>query len=422
MKKILSSKYVKNIATLSLGTVIAQLIVVGISPIITRLYTAEEMGLYTIVLTIVTMFIPILNGRYDMAIVTASDDQEAREISNTSIIFGIITSLVIFTLIMIYANLNNEFKNIEYLFLLSLPILLINSILNVLNAINNRLNKYRVLSSVSIKKSIAQALIQVLLGIFKFGSIGLILSLLISLFAGLKHQIKSASLIKFKLLYIINYTQLIRTIKKYKKMPLFSAPAAFMNSLSYSILIIFISSLYNVQEVGYYSLAFRVLGLPLIVISSSVSRVFFSRASEEQRIHGNFYSVFKKTSIYLFGVSLVLFSIIMLTSERLFGLIFGHDWEKAGLYVAILSPLFAVRFVVSTISSSILIANKQKTELLLQFLFLLESLLVYILAILFKLNIEWFLGILTAIFSVTYVFWYIILNKMSKGNEHATSF
>jgi len=63
------SDFKKNVLTLMAGTTIAQAIPIAISPILTRLYTPEEFGLFALFLAIVSIFGVVATMRYEMAIV-----------------------------------------------------------------------------------------------------------------------------------------------------------------------------------------------------------------------------------------------------------------------------------------------------------------------------------------------------------------
>ncbi len=63
------SEFSRNVLTLMAGTTIAQAIPIGISPILTRLYTPSDFGVYALFLSIATIFGSIANGRYELKII-----------------------------------------------------------------------------------------------------------------------------------------------------------------------------------------------------------------------------------------------------------------------------------------------------------------------------------------------------------------
>ncbi|MBI1692434.1 MAG: hypothetical protein FYV88_1570, partial [Bacteroidetes bacterium] len=62
------STFSKNVLIVSVGTVIAQVIPSAISPLLTRIYTPEDFGLYGIYMAIASLLVTLAAGRYDLAI------------------------------------------------------------------------------------------------------------------------------------------------------------------------------------------------------------------------------------------------------------------------------------------------------------------------------------------------------------------
>ena len=62
------SEFSKNVLTLMTGTTIAQAIPIAISPILTRIYTPEDFGVFALYLSIVSILVVFTTGQYDLAI------------------------------------------------------------------------------------------------------------------------------------------------------------------------------------------------------------------------------------------------------------------------------------------------------------------------------------------------------------------
>ncbi|MBZ0307339.1 MAG: hypothetical protein K8I82_14830, partial [Anaerolineae bacterium] len=66
----------------------------------------------------------------------------------------------------------------------------------------------------------------------------------------------------------------------------------------------------------------------------------------------------------LFLLGLLPSGVLMLFGAPLFAFIFGPQWEPAGRYTQILAPAFLIQFVVSSISSVIIILELQHLQLI----------------------------------------------------------
>lgn len=409
-------KFLKDVSLLAGGSFLAQLIVVATSPLVTRLYSPGEMGLYTLITTLVVILGPAINGRYDMSVITADDEHEAKALTLLAILVGLACSFAIALLFLIlHRNLRSLFES--SLYFLIIPLLIAHGITNPLTSYNNRHKQYKVIASVGVLRSGAQSVGQLLLGWYKYGTLGLLASQLVGSLLGLKGQAALAKL-NIKDLATVSPKELKVVLKKYRNQPIFSTPALLLNSLSYSLINFLINSLYGVKELGYYSLAFRMLVLPVQLVSLNVARVFFERASAEVRQEGNCYNAVKKTAGILSIISAPLFLLVFLLAEPLFGILFGQDWVRAGTLVKILTPMFALRFVATSLTLVLIISGKQKIELLWQALFVLLSLGGYYFAKKYSVSLETFLFWLSSGYALNYIFLVIYVFRVSGKTFH----
>jgi O-antigen/teichoic acid export membrane protein len=72
-----TSEYGRNILTLMTGTTVMQAIPVAVSPILTRLYTPKEFGLYALFVSITAIVASVAGGRYELAVMLPKSDSQA---------------------------------------------------------------------------------------------------------------------------------------------------------------------------------------------------------------------------------------------------------------------------------------------------------------------------------------------------------
>ena len=71
------SEFSHNVLTLMTGTTIAQAIPIAISPILTRIYTPKDFGLYGLFISIIMVLSSIISARYELAIMLPVKDEDA---------------------------------------------------------------------------------------------------------------------------------------------------------------------------------------------------------------------------------------------------------------------------------------------------------------------------------------------------------
>lgn len=414
MKRI-KSKYTKAFFALLTGTIVAQIITLLFSPLLSRIYSAEEMGIFTLILSVVNMFGGVICARYELVIISAKNEKDVYRLIPISLIMTLIFSFLVTIGFLIYVNYIPDLKKaLGYWSLLIFPILLIQGLINILTAYNNRFKEYGLISRVNIIRVSVQGTMQLGFGLLNFGVLGLLISYFVSTTMGVRRQFNrlKQNLFEFN---EITYKQLKIIMAKYKDQPMYSVPAIFLNSAAYSILPFMLNSLYGATEVGFFSISFRVLGIPLALISTNVSRIFFQRASEEFNSGNNFRKTFLGTTIILVLIALPLSSFLYFFGQDIIVKVFGANWDGAGKFIKAFSFMYGIRLVVSALSITLVIVEKQKYDLILQSFFFFATIITFIVAKFYMMDIIYFILIISVLYSINYLIYWIISYKFSEG-------
>jgi lipopolysaccharide exporter len=363
LKIIKENTYLRQIITLMSGALFAQAIMLLSIPILTRIYTPSEFGIYSLFVSVITIVGNISSLKYEQAIMLPKNDKDANALLFLSFIFTIITSIISFLIVIIfYPIILNYFNNnITLVYLLPIGILFI-GILQILNAYNSRNQFYKTMSKARVFNALNISFIQV--STRYFGNFnGLVLGKLIADF--------------INILYIINYhikrnTIQLRNISKrrtrlninkYHHFPKFQTPTVFLNSISQNIPILLLGYLYSAEAAGFYALTIRVLQAPINLIGASTREVFYQKASKMHANKENFFNLYYKTTINLFKLFLIPLLLISIFGEEIYSTIFGEKWASSGIYSQILIYWFLFLFINSPSIMSFSILNLQKNQM-----------------------------------------------------------
>ncbi|WP_414838616.1 oligosaccharide flippase family protein [Carnobacterium sp. TMP28] len=414
LKKMLSSRYVKNISLLASGSIIAQVISMAISPFTTRLFTPTELGMYTIITTAVSLFGPIICLKYDMIIVSSENEKEANSVIFLSFIISFTLSIIL-SLVYGLLVLRNDYVGYNLLFVTVIVFILLLSygVNNILVAYNNRESLYKLISKVTILKAIVSNTMIILVGILNLGVFGLSISQITGNMAGIKKQSTNLWINK-KEIFETTKKELSETFIKYINQPRYNALSALVSTSIYSSINIFIKSMYSAKVLGLYSISYRVFGIPFSVISANIARVFYEEATKEKKNNGNYKNIFLKTTIALTCLIIPVMIFIALTAPSIFSLVFGRQWEAAGLYVRILAPMFAIRLIAESLTTAFIISSKQSVELKFQIGILFLELVVYMITSLLNFKIEIFFSLISFIYVLIYSVMIGYMYKISK--------
>ncbi|EHT80584.1 type 8 capsular polysaccharide synthesis protein Cap8K [Staphylococcus aureus] len=409
------NKFIGDSFLMILSSGIAQVILIITTPIITRLYSPAEFGEFTIFSNIAMILIPIINARYDLLIVNAKNDRSANILSQISFLISLLILLILIPILAISAWLYPNFI-LDFIFIIIMLFLV--SLTNIFTNYLNKERKYKVLSLINVFRAGSMALLQIIFGLLSLGSLGLIIGFSLSYITGItlgyktfkKHFNIVRNKEETKALFLENKNQLV-----------YSTPSILLNSLSFSVVVFFIGILYTNTEVGIYGMAIRVLGIPVTIISLGLSKIFMQQANDYYIERGNFRNLLLKFSSTLVIVSIILYVPLYLFSEELVNILLGNSWVDAITVIKIVIPLFVIRLIVSTVSLSVIVLQKQQLELILQALFLIGTTVTFVISKMLNLTFLNFVSINTAVLIVSYMIFFIALYYFAKNKQFKNS-
>ena len=369
IKNIFNNKLVKQTGTLASGTMLAQIIGLFATPVLSRYYLPEDFGLLGSILTLAGIVTVILSLKYEMAIVLTEKREETNSIVGLSLLIMIglfiISSGVIITTpsLLKYTGINNT-SNLIVIVLLLITLGL--GIQNILYQWHTKFENYEIMSKNRVVQKLSIVFLQLVIVILFSSHFGLIwgfaLGLLFSLFIlilPLKQQIKS---------FRFNKEDIIKSSKKYFRFPLFTAPQNLLNAISQGLPVLLLGSFFDLKTVGFYFFAVRILQLPTSIMGGSIRQVFYKRASDLRTNIPQLFIEFKKTTFGLMCIILIPVIIVFIYGPEIFSLCFGSEWEKAGEMAKWMILWVGLMFVNPPSNAVLLALNKNNNQLLLDVL------------------------------------------------------
>ena len=402
----MKSFYLKSILLLTSGSMLGQIIGFIGSMIMTRLYTTSEIGIMTTIVSISGIFAPVINARFDFALVKEQKEEYIFALVKMSIYIGVIMSMLISLASYIYFTGIDGFISPTVSVFFVFLILVIQAFSNVFKSYNNNIGDFKTMTSVIVLRRFAE---EISMAIF-----GLLVSRVIGQYFGMKREIVNIKIF-FKPIISVQWKCVQEAYKIHKRQLYYSAPAALMNAGSYSLISLIVGKYFGLEMLGIYAISFAVLGLPLSVISGNVSKVYFSEASKEYAIKGTFNESTKKTLGFLMIIAVVLFFVMYYLFPILVPVIYGEKYKMAGFMIRILAPMFAVRFVSSAINTGLVVCNKQNFELIIQIMFMLSVALLAFLCNNRLLTISTFLLGVSLTYSIVYLVNLVSIYYFSKS-------
>ena len=367
------ASFARSVGVLVGGTAGSQALLVLASPLLTRLYTPDDFGLLAVYAGLLSLFGVIASFRYELAITLPEDDQSAANLTALSLLLVLVVSAISGLLVLIagskIALLLGAPGLAAYLWLLPIGVLMA-GFQNALRYWALRKKAFGISAAASIKQSVTNVLIQII-G-YPFGSISLLLGQAGSQVAGT---------LAFGKLFLsnpnkkqINWKEIKTAAVRYKRFPLYSTWEGLFNTAGTQLPPLLFAALFSPAAAGLYSLANRVLSLPMSLIGSAIGQVFLSNAAQAHR-EGTLGKLVLQLHTKLAQVGLPPAMFLIFAAPDLFEMVFGVAWREAGEFSRWMIPWLYLVFVTSPLSTLFAVMEKQKQGMAFQVILLIARLI-----------------------------------------------
>lgn len=372
LKALSKNRFVRNVLIVVTGTAGAQAISIAFSPILTRLYGAEALGLLGTFMAVLAIATPIAALTYPIAIVLPKSDTEAIGLCKLSAGLAFVAAALLGLLILLFGDGLAELFSLQSIsgFLLLIPVAMIFSAFHqILLQWLIRKQQFRITARVAVIQ--AFTINSVKAGVGWFNPLGAALVVLATLgsalhvlllWMGLRNRSmpcsKSEQGNSVATQYDVKYLKELAC--KYRDFPLYRAPQIAINGLSQGLPVLLLASLFGPAAAGLYSIAKMTLGAPVTLLGQSISTVFYPKFNEAYSNKENAYRLLIKSMGLLAAAGVVPAFVIIFFGPFLFELVFGSGWEGAGVYAQWMALWFYSMLITRPIIAAIPVLAMQK--------------------------------------------------------------
>jgi O-antigen/teichoic acid export membrane protein len=413
--RLFANPFFRNVGILSGGSALGHAFTLAAAPLLTRMYGPADfgvLGLFTSFLTIMTVAVAL---RYEVSIVSGRDESEAAYLTFASFMFALPVSAVAGGLLWLLSH----FSAIGYGGLPSYaPILLAFAVFFVgaFTALRYwclRAERFGQVSQGIVVQSAGRAIFQAAFGAVKFHSAGLLVGETLGRCMGMSRMFRSAWPVLRGYLSVFRRKEFMAALWRQRKFPLYSLPSSFLDALCMGLYIPLLIRLYGASVGGYYSLVWRAVTVPSVVVTVAIADTFHSRlAACAREAPGEVMNLFQRTSLTLLLLGSIPASILWFWSGPLFRLVFGAQWALSGIIAGLVAPWYLSEFVVTPVSRVVLVLSGQEMKLIWDVLSLGSLLAVFFIA-------QWrFMGplqtirLLTLVNTTLRIVYYLILVRI----------
>lgn len=364
VSNLLASQFIRHVLTLLTGTVAAQVLMLLLTPVLSRLYSPEDYGLFSIFSSILATITIMAALRYDMAIMLPKLDADAKVLKRgvTRLILGasVLATIVCGFFGPLIAELTGSPELAPWFWLMGIAVFTLAEV-SALTYWLNRQSDYKAIGINRVLQSGGTGIAQLGLALSKLGGVG---GLIIGTIAG---QVAAWLTLRYKARDVRvgldeSNASIPGLLKRYRRMPLLNGPNALVDAIRTNGINIIIGIVYSGALLGQFFMAWKLLQLPLALINGALAQVFFQKLSIMER--GSMF-VFAKTSVkqsIILGV--IPFALIYWLSPWAFPVFLGEEWVEAGRIAQVLVPWLFMSLITSPISTIFVVTETQHIMLI----------------------------------------------------------
>lgn len=353
----------KNMGILASGVGIGKAIGFLTMPIITRIYSPEDFGVLAVFTTAVLLVVPLTTLLYSITIpLPKTDGMAVNIVFLCSVLILLITGLlaVIFSL---FGNSIFGFFNMEeiaaYWWVLIIGICAA-SLYELMTHWATRIKAFTEVAKTKVWQATIAAVLKIGLGLLGLKPVGLLIGDVgqrgggvISLARWFYKKIVSN-------LKYVTYKRIKFLLRYYIYLPIYRLPSQFLLKLSSQIPVLYFAFQFGQEPTGQLGLSLSMIGLPMALLGNSTGKAYYAEIAKiGSKRKEDILSITKKVTIRLSLLGVIPTIILIFVAPFLFQIVFGAEWEQAGIFTSILAFYLFIQFITSPLVNVFTVFNLQ---------------------------------------------------------------
>lgn len=356
-------RFFRHLAWLSGGLFVGQILLLAVTPLLSRLYSPADFGAFAVIAALNGIFGLVMAGRYEYAIPLAREENEVGALIALSTIFTALLALLSCLLVWMFAKTIAELVGVPQLapyFWLVPPLLLATGLGQPLDYWFMSRGRTKLCGVSRAVQFGGQGVSQVVLGVFGTGAFGLTVGYLLGYVWRLAIFVFALPRADLGLITAARLRHVGRLAWSLKRYPIYAATSSVLRSTTQFLPTILLAMLYGTAVAGGFDMAQRILTAPVRLLSNAASQVFLTEAS--QLSPAGVLRLFGRTVPRFLLVGVIGMAPVLVAGPAIFALVFGEPWREAGVFAQALVAVQLVRFVEAPVSQAFNVFGRQDLE------------------------------------------------------------
>lgn len=350
-------------AKLGAGVAFGQLLVVLVSPLLSRLFSPEQFGVYAIIVAISAVVTVVSTGRLELAVPVAETDRGARDALLLGMLYLLVGTLATTVVVVVATVLGQQVVPIGAELLLVPAFAFFAGLFELASAYLVRRRRYAAAARRSVLLNGTMAGTQVGFGAAGW-SAGLSIGHVISRVVGAWYALHVGGIRIRRDLRGLQRSGVRRVARRTSHFPIVLAPSALVNAVGAQAPVLLFGLLLGPAAAGLLGFTQRVLGAPVALLGQSLAQVYTAESASSLRTRTrDTRMLFLRSSAILLATATALGIAIYTLSPALFGPLFGEEWVEAGGIAQALSIGVAAQMVAVPLSQTLIVFGRYRTQL-----------------------------------------------------------
>lgn len=348
------------------GIAAGQLLALAAAPLLSRLYSPTDFGVFATCSAIVLTIGTVAGLRFELAVPLPRRDQDAYGLVMLGIIsatvVGVLSTLAVLLGGAALAGALGQPQLMPWLWVVP-PGVTATGYYLALNQLAIRRRRFAAIGRRSIAQSLTILATQIGAGLAHLRPGGLVLGL------GVGQAVSAASMLPGSGIRSAEARSgrtrpvLRSLLVRYRRFPLILGPAGLLNVLGLQLPVLLLAAWYGGEVAGWMGLTQRVLAFPVALVGTAVAQVYLSEIARTTRDDLAAASrLFRRATLGLSGLAVVLLLGLLLLGPAVFSIVFGSEWTTSGRYAQALAVGLAAQLVASPLSQTLIVLERQRLQ------------------------------------------------------------
>ena len=360
--------FVRSVLIVAGGTAAAQLIAVAASPILSRVYSPKDYGVFGVYTSLVAIAAVASSLSYHQAIPLPEREHDAGCIVKLALRLVLAAAMGVGVTMWLAGGGLVETLGMpdlrRYLWLMPFGVLAAGTF-EILTQWTIRRRRFSDITRAAVCQSVGQSGTQVAAGLIAASPLGLLAGQVVGQATSVAMLISRLTAEDRQYLKTRTHGEIAEAARRYRSFALYGTPASLMNAVGANAPSLVLSALFGGAVTGMFILASRVLLMPVTLLSKSSAQVFLSRAATALRagtLPDETRALFERLSALAVPYGILGGA----AAPAAFALAFWRPWREAGVYAQWLCPWLVLVFISGALSPLVAVYERQAANMTFQ--------------------------------------------------------